>query len=245
MQWQKFSRMKFRIGVFVASLLVLSLAGLAVYNYALAQDPVLHWGSRGAKVNEVQQRLRDWGYYNGPITGIYGAQTAEAVKAFQRRNGLKVDGVVGPTTRAAMGLKTPPAPQAAAKRDNYATASRGFVSNRDSLNLLARVIQGEAADEPYIGKVAVGAVMLNRVKSNQFPNTLAGVVYQPLAFESVSNGQYNRQLDSEAIRAAQDAISGYDPTGGALFFWNPSKPVSRWIWTRKIINQYGRHVFAL
>ncbi|MDO7788989.1 spore cortex-lytic enzyme [Desulforamulus aquiferis] len=243
MRWQKLGSKKIRIGIGLLSLVTFLLAGLLIYNHALAQDPVLYWGSRGTQVSQVQQRLKDWGYFQGPVTGNYGAQTAEAVKSFQRRNGLPVDGVVGTATRQAMGLATA-APAAQKREDNYATASRGFVSNRDSINLLARVIMGEAADEPYSGKVAVGAVMLNRVRSDQFPNTLSGVVYQPLAFESVSNGQYNRNLDQEALRAAQDAISGYDPTGGALFFWNPSKPVNRWIWSRKIVNQIGRHVFA-
>ncbi|SHE98309.1 N-acetylmuramoyl-L-alanine amidase [Desulforamulus putei DSM 12395] len=186
----------------------------------------------------VQQRLKDWGYYTGPVDGYYSGQTAAAVRKFQARNGLRVDGVVGPQTYQALGLYTPP------QRTTYTTTSRGFISNRDAVNLLARVIMGEAADEPYIGKVAVGAVLLNRVRNSQFPNTLAGVVYQPLAFESVANGQYNRPLSPEAIRAAQDALAGYDPTGGALFFWNPSKPVSRWIWSRRIISQIGNHVFA-
>lgn len=242
MRWQQLGSMKLRIGICILIMFTFLLGGLLIYNHALAQDPVLYWGSRGTQVSQVQQRLKDWGYFQGPVTGNYGALTAEAVKSFQRRNGLPVDGVVGAATRRAMGLTT--AAPAQRRDDTYATASRGFVSNRDSINLLARVIMGEAADEPYAGKVAVGAVMLNRVKSDQFPNTLAGVVYQPQAFESVSNGQYNRALDPDAMRAAQDAISGYDPTGGALFFWNPYKPVSRWIWSRKIVNQIGQHVFA-
>ena len=123
-------------------------------------------------------------------------------------------------------------------------AARGAISNRDNINLLARVIEGEAADEPFTGKVAVGAVILNRVGNSNFPNTLGGVVYQPLAFESVSNGQIWRKLTTESLRAAEYAFSGWDPTNGALFFWNPAKKVSAWIWSRKIVTQIGRHVFA-
>lgn len=242
MQWQDNIRGKIKIGICLLSLACFLLGGLLIYNHALAQDPVLYWGSSGSKVSAVQQRLRDWGYYKGPVDGYYRGQTASAVRKFQARNGLAVDGVVGPRTRQAMGLAT--VPKKTTYKATTTTTSRGFVSNRDSVNLLARVIMGEAADEPFTGKVAVGAVMLNRMRNSSFPNSLSGVVYQPLAFESVSNGQYNRVLDDDAIRAANMALSGYDPTGGALFFWNPSKPVSRWIWSRKIVTQIGDHVFA-
>ncbi|WP_073238284.1 spore cortex-lytic enzyme [Desulforamulus putei] len=237
MQWGNGIKSRWKIWVSIVSLCCFVLGGLLVYSKAFAQD-TLYWGRSGSKVRAVQQRLKDWGYYTGPVDGYYSGQTAAAVRKFQARNGLRVDGVVGPQTYQALGLYTPP------QRTTYTTTSRGFISNRDAVNLLARVIMGEAADEPYIGKVAVGAVLLNRVRNSQFPNTLAGVVYQPLAFESVANGQYNRPLSPEAIRAAQDALAGYDPTGGALFFWNPSKPVSRWIWSRRIISQIGNHVFA-
>ena len=242
MQWGENLKSKTKLLISSITLAVFLISGLLVYNHAFAQDPVLYWGSSGTKVKAVQQRLKDWGYYTGKADGYYSGQTASAVRKFQARNGLKVDGVVGTRTYQAMGLATVP------KKTTYSTTTanttRGFVSNSDSVNLLARVIQGEAADEPYVGKVAVGAVILNRTRNSQFPSTLSGVVYQPLAFESVSNGQYNRALDAEAIRAAQEALSGYDPTGGSLFFWNPSKPVSRWIWSRRISGQIGNHVFA-
>lgn len=122
--------------------------------------------------------------------------------------------------------------------------AQGYESYWDVLYLLARVIEGEAADEPFIGKVAVGAVILNRVRDARFPKTVAGVIFQPWAFESVSNGQMWRPLSGESIRAAQAALAGWDPTYGALFFWNPAKMVSPWIWTRRIITWIGRHVFA-
>lgn len=222
-----------RAGLCIAGLAVLLLL-VALGSWARAQNPVLYWGSTGWQVSRVQQRLASWGYYNGPIDGVFGAKTARAVRNFQWKNGLVVDGVVGPETWAALGF---PAPAAT-------TVSRGYVSDRDSVLLLARLIMGEAADEPFTGKVAVGAVVLNRVRSASFPHTIAGVIFQPGAFESVTNGQIWRGLSTEAIRAAELAFSGWDPTGGALFFWNPAKPVSPWIWTRRILTQIGRHVFA-
>ncbi|AEF95493.1 spore cortex-lytic enzyme [Desulfotomaculum nigrificans CO-1-SRB] len=238
MQRQDKSNRKGKITIFILCLSTLLLGSLMIYNFALAQDPVLYWGTSGDKVYQVQKRLKDWGYYTGPLDGYFGSQMSAAVQKFQRYNGLTADGVVGEQTWQALGLATP------APRNTYTGSSRGFVSNRDAVNLLARVIMGEAADEPYTGKVAVGAVILNRTRHAGFPSTLAGVIYQPSAFESVANGQYNRPLDPEAIRAAQDALAGYDPTGGALYFWNPSKPVSPWIWSRPIVGQIGRHVFA-
>ncbi|MEG6522813.1 spore cortex-lytic enzyme [Desulfotomaculum sp. 1211_IL3151] len=214
----------------------------SIAGYAFAQDDVLYWGSSGTKVRAVQQRLKDWGYYDGPVDGYFSGKTASAVRKFQARHGLTADGLVGQRTFSAMGLYTPP------KKTTYTVKSSGtiaYVGNDHNVNLLARVIMGEAADEPYVGKVAVGAVILNRTKHSSFPQTMAGVIYQPLAFESVANGQYNRAVTADAIRAAQDALAGYDPTGGATFFWNPYKPVSKWIWSRKIVTQIGNHVFGL
>jgi len=209
---------------------------------AQAQQKLLYWGSRGRDVSVVQQKLKAWGYYNGFVDGSYGSATYRAVRDFQRRNGLRVDGIVGPNTRAALGLAA--VAPAAPARDQKTVASRGYVSTSRDVQLLARVIEGEAADEPYSGKVAVGAVILNRVKSAAFPNTISGVVFQPLAFESVANGQYTRPLTKESIQAARQAMAGWDPTGGATFFWNPAKRVSPWIWSRNIVGRIGRHVFA-
>ncbi|MFZ5592235.1 MAG: spore cortex-lytic enzyme [Bacillota bacterium] len=221
-------------------LLITLLAGallLALWQgLAVAQGRVLYWGSRGNDVIKVQSKLNQWGYYRGPIDGYYGSKTVKAVKQFQYKNGLRADGVVGPKTWAALGFPT----TVSASRPGI---SRG-ITDRDQVTLLARIIEGEAADEPYLGKVAVGAVILNRVQSPAFPNTLAGVIYQPLAFESVANGQAYRPLSEESLRAAQQALSGFDPTGGALYFWNPAKRVSSWIWSRPILTQIGRHVFA-
>lgn len=219
---------------------VVLAAGLIIWrgDGAFGQNQTLYWGSSGPNVTKVQALLNRWGYYNGPIDGYYSGKTFEAVKNFQRKNGLAVDGVVGPNTWGALGYP--------AVRQSVPTTggtSRG-VSDRSNVYLLAQVIEGEAADEPYEGKVAVGAVIVNRMQSGSFPTSLPGVIFQPGAFESVSNGQYTRQVSTESLRAAQEALSGWDPSGGALFFWNPFKPVSSWIWSRSLVTQIGRHVFA-
>lgn len=244
-----FFKTKWKPLVGIVAIIVL-LVGVSVkLNDADAQNKVLYWGVQGEDVIKVQTKLKQWGYYDGPIDGNYGADTFAAVKKFQAKNGLNPDGVVGRQTWAALGYTMAEGQGNQNTVDKRETARSDTVSrsnvNRGDLWLLAKVVMGEAADEPYIGKVAVAAVLLNRVESPEFPNTLAGVVYQPMAFESVSNGQYNREVSEEALRAAQDAMNGWDPTGGALFFWNPYKPVSQWIWSRTIVTQIGNHVFAI
>jgi len=230
--------------VFVKKMLVLFLAGLLALftagtipqvRRAAAQNPVLYWGGAGDDVLRVQQRLTQWGYYTGPADGYYGYETFRAAQNFQLENGLNADGVVGRDTWEALGFSAPPrAPE----------VSRGAATDRGEIALLARVIEGEAADEPFLGKVAVGAVILNRTKSASFPRSVSSVIFQEDAFESIANGQAYRPLTQESVQAAQMAMGGYDPTGGALFFWNPVKPVSPWIWSRNIVNQIGSHVFA-
>ncbi len=192
-----------------------------------AEYPDLYWGYSGSPVQKVQAVLKQWGYYGGSVDGYYFTNTQKAVREFQKNNGLKVDGLVGRATWEAMGF--------------FSTSSAVPGSN---VQLLAQVIEGEAADEIYLGKVAVGAVIMNRLASRSFPNTLSGVIFQSLAFESVSNGQYQRRVSSDSFRAAQEALAGWDPTRGALYFWNPNKKVSSWIWSRPTIGQIGNHVFA-
>ncbi|KGG80134.1 cell wall hydrolase [Caloranaerobacter azorensis H53214] len=192
---------------------------------------VLYWGSRGDDVKQVQYRLLKWGYYTGKVDGIYGAGTYRAVRRFQRKNGLKIDGVVGPETAAALGL-------------NFKSASSRGVTRDDNVYLLARAVHGEARGEPYIGKVAVAAVILNRVEHPSFPNTIASVIYQPGAFTAVSDGQINLTPDKDSIRAARDAINGWDPSYGSLYYWNPATATSRWIWSRKVIVKIGKHWFG-
>ncbi len=200
-----------------------------------AEAATLSWGSSGNEVVQVQQKLSQWGYYKGPLDGHYAYETYRAVQNFQRNNGLPQDGVVGTATRNALGLHTPEALPA---------VSRGVATDRGEVNLLARVIEGEAADESLTGKIAVGAVIMNRTKSASFPRTISGVIFQDHAFESISNGQAYRPLSQASVEAAQMAMSGYDPTGGAIFFWNPAKPVNPWVWSRNVITRIGNHVFA-
>lgn len=205
----------------------------------LGQRETLYWGSSGSDVRLCQSKLSQWGYYKGSVDGVYGSETARAVREFQRKNGLTVDGVVGPETWAALGYSTA---RAAAPVTPVSTAG---VSQGDNVELLARLISAEARGEPYIGQVAVGAVLLNRLESPSFPNTLAGVIYQPGAFESVSNGQINLAPTAEARRAANDALSGWDPTYGCLYFYNPAKTSNAFIWSRKIVIKIGKHNFAI
>lgn len=199
----------------------------------------IYWGMTGDKVYEVQQKLKQWGYYDGPIDGIYGAKTFDAVKKFQAKNGLAVDGVVGKQTAAAMGINL-----GSTSGGGTSTPSRGGARNEGDVYLLAKAVHGEARGEPYIGKVAVAAVILNRVKDPRFPNTIAGVIYQPGAFTAISDGQINLAPDEESLRAARDALNGWDPTYGAIYYYNPAKATSSWIWSRPVHIVIGKHHFA-
>lgn len=217
-----------------AFLLVLAMAlVLLPWSASAAPRATLRWGSRGNDVRVAQRKLQTWGYYKGSVDGVYGRQMYAAVTQFQRKNGLRADGVVGAATWRALG-------------ETGATGGGGGGGTRraDDSDLLARVISAEAKGEPYEGQVAVGAVILNRIRDSRFPNTLAGVVYQTHAFESVSNGAIYQAPTASTRKAARDALNGWDPSGGAVFFWNPYKPVSKWIWSRPIIKQIGNHVFA-
>ena len=191
------------------------------------------YGSRGDEVRQIQTKLKRWGYYNGNIDGIFGSQTLEAVKYFQRKNGLTVDGIAGPATLKAMGIY-----------NSSNSSSSSSSSNSSNVNLLARLIYGEARGEPYTGQVAVGAVVMNRVKSSSFPNTISGVIYQSGAFDAVRDGQINLSPNSTAIKAAQDAINGWDPSYGAVYYFNPSTATNKWIWSRPMTVTIGRHRFC-
>ena len=184
-------------------------------------------GSRGQEVTNIQTRLKNWGYYNWSVDGIYGWRTANAVKEFQRKNSLTADGVAGPATLAKIGLPT----------------GQSSSSSND-VTLLAMVINGEARGESYEGQVAVGAVVLNRVKHSSFPNTIAGVIYQPGAFTAVDDGQINVAIESSCFSAARDALNGWDPTGGAIYYYNPRTATNTWIRSRPIIKTIGKHVFC-
>ena len=193
-----------------------------------AVDALSKMGSTGAEVKAIQQTLKERGLYNGSIDGIYGSQTQAAVKKFQKQQGLAVDGIAGPQTLKRLGISIGSKPQA----------------TEANVNLLARIISAEARGEPYSGQVAVGAVILNRVEHPSFPDTLSGVIYQPGAFTAITDGQFNEAVAESAYRAARDALNGTDPSGGAIYYYNPDRAISQWIRTRPVIKRIGKHLFC-
>lgn len=207
---------------------------IAMVQYASAD--LYKKGSSGDTVREIQTRLKNWGYYTGGVDGIYGSGTESAVKYFQRKNGLTADGQVGNQTLAALGI-TP-----SSSGSSSGSGAQGGQSG--DLYLLARVISAESRGEPYNGQVAVGAVILNRIKHPSFPNTLSGVIYQTDAFTCMTDGQFDQPISESAYRAAQDALNGWDPSGGAIYYFNPDTATSAWIWSRPLIVQIGKHRFC-
>ena len=203
----------------VALLLALSLGASAV---------TYQRGSSGGTVKEIQTKLKNWGYYSGAIDGVYGSRTEAAVRHFQEKNGLTVDGKAGPKTLAALGIRS-------------ATAAQ---SDAGDVKLLARLISAEARGEPYSGQVAVGAVVLNRMKHPSFPGTMSGVIYQSGAFSCLADGQFNQPVADSAYRAARDALNGWDPSGGAIYYFNPATATSSWIWSRPLLVIIGKHRFC-
>ena len=184
-------------------------------------------GSSGSVVTQIQKKLASEGYYKASIDGIYGSRTAAAVRSYQRDRGLKVDGICGPETLGALGISV-----------------KAASSTENNVNLLARLISAEARGEPYVGQVAVGAVVLNRVEHPSFPNTISGVIYQSGAFTCVTDGQFQQPVAESAYRAARDALNGWDPSGGAIYYFNPVTATSKWIWSRPLIVTIGKHRFC-
>lgn len=221
-------------GVLVLALILLlitaSLLAVGAGKVAAAGE-LLRYGSRGESVRQVQSRLNKLGYWCGTADGIFGVNTRSAVRRFQSAKGLSVDGIVGPKTYSALGISP------------SSSSSSGGYSSSD-LYLLARCVYGESRGEPYVGQVAVAAVVLNRVKSAAFPNSISGVIYQPYAFTCVSDGQLYLEPDQSAYNAARDAMNGWDPTNGCLYYYNPATATSAWIWSRPIMLQIGRHNFC-
>ncbi len=197
-------------------------------NKEVVRETLSRYGSTGNEVTQIQTKLKRWGYYNGSVDGIYGTQTYNAVKYFQRKNGLTVDGIAGKNTLAAMGI--------------YSNTTTG--TNTANVELLAKLIHGEARGEPYKGMVAVGAVVLNRVDDSRFPSTIAGVIYQAGAFDAVSDGQINMTPSTSAYNAARDALNGWDPSGGAVYYFNPATATNKWIWSRPLTVVIGNHRFC-
>lgn len=185
-------------------------------------------GSSGEVVTQIQTKLKRWGYYNGTIDGVYGSATEKAVRLFQQKNGLVVDGKAGKQTLAAMGI----------------TASTAASTTDANVELLARLISAEARGEPYTGQVAVGAVVMNRTRHPSFPSTISGVIYQRGAFSCIDDGQFYQPIADSAYRAAREALAGSDPTGGAIYYYNPAKTTNKWIWSRPVIVTIGSHRFC-
>lgn len=187
-------------------------------------------GSSGQEVKSIQTKLKNWGYYKGAVDGIYGSQTESAVSFFQKKNKLTVDGIAGSQTLKAMGI--------------FSSSTSNQSSYNQNVDLLARTIYGEARGEPYTGQVAVAAVILNRTKDSRFPKTIAGVIYQPGAFDAVADGQINLQPNQSALNAARDALNGWDPTYGCLYYYNPVTATNKWIKSLPIVLNIGKHVFC-
>lgn len=218
----------------LAIVLILSivLSGIA---YGALGDRLLSKGSKGPEVVELQKKLTQLGYLVGTADGKFGSKTEAAIRRFQKERGLRVDGLAGTQTIKELKLLT-----------GQSTNSTGkAVGNKNvDVNLLARCVNAEARGEPYLGQVAVAAVILNRIPDPAFPNTIADIVYQPRAFSSVDDGQINLPPSPSALRAAQEAINGSDPSGGAVFFFAPAKTKNKYIWSRPQIKQIGNHIFA-
>lgn len=218
------------------SLFALLLVAVLIFCFVLCFAPtvdaaVLKRGSSGSQVRTLQTKLKNWGYYTGSIDGIFGSKTVSAVKYFQRKNGLTADGIVGTKTAAALGM-------------SISGSSGTSNTSNSNLYLLSCCVYGEARGESYTGKVAIAAVVLNRVKSSSFPNTISGVIYQAGAFTAVSDGQINLGTNDECTRAAQDALNGWDPTYGSIYYYNPKTATNSWIRSRPVVVTIGNHVFC-
>lgn len=213
---------------YIGLAIILIITTFVLISFNQKEETLSKLGSSGNEVTQIQTKLKNWGYYSGSVDGIYGSKTVSAVKKFQKKNGLTVDGIAGKATLSAMGIQS----------------SSGTGNDSNNLNLLARIIHGEARGEPYNGMVAVGAVVLNRVSNPNFPSTVAGVIYQSGAFDAVSDGQINLTPSTQAYNAARDALNGWDPTGGAIYYFNPATATNKWIWSRPHTITIGNHRFC-
>ncbi|NQX57328.1 spore cortex-lytic enzyme [Paenibacillus qinlingensis] len=223
----------------------------------------VRYGATGSDVYELQGRLKFIGFYNGGVDGDYGYKTLTAVKRFQGEFGMKVDGIVGPKTKLKLWEATkswkPSAGETANANQGASnpgsgtgtdtpanlTPSNNLGYSEQDINLMANAVNGEARGEPFIGQVAVAAVILNRVKSASFPNTVSGVIFQPGAFTAVADGQIWLTPNESSKKAVRDALNGLDPTGGCIYYFNPETATSKWIWTRKQIKKIGKHIFCV
>ncbi len=214
--------------IFIAFLIAISFCEGAEYIY--------YGSTEYEAVKTIQRKLKNWGYYTGCVDGLFGYNTEQAVKYFQRTNGLSADGKVGTETLKALGMS------GYSPQPSYEEASSSYSSS--DVQLIAKVVNGEARGESYEGQVAVASVILNRVKSSSFPNSVSGVVYQNGAFDAVADGQYNLSPSSSCVNAVKDAMNGWDPTGGAIYYYNPKTATNQWIRSRPIVARIGNHVFC-
>ncbi|WP_232699660.1 spore cortex-lytic enzyme [Brevibacillus daliensis] len=238
------------LGIITAVLLLSTFSMNPAITNAFTMGPTYKNGSRGTDVRELQERLTFIGYYKGPIDSIFGWQTERAVKDFQYLFGMKVTGVLDDTTKVrlynatkhyVMGTYKP----STSTGNPGATVEKpagGYSSN--DLKIMANAVYGEARGEPYTGQVAVAAVILNRTKSPSFPNSPTAVIYEPRAFTAVADGQINLTPNETAKKAVQDALKGWDPSEGALYYFNPDTATSAWIWSRPQIKKIGKHIFC-
>lgn len=218
----------------VAIILINAMVISAVaYSYQRSTETLSRIGSRGEEVRQVQKKLKELGLYTGSVDGVYGTGTQKAVRQFQKNCGLTADGIAGPKTLLYLGLKG---------GSSGGGGSGGYSSS--DVYLLARIIGAEARGESYTGQVAVGAVVLNRVRHSSFPDSIAGVVYQNGAFSAVRDSNWSVPPNDTAKKAARDAINGWDPTGGAIYYYNPAKTSNKWIRTRPVVTTIGKHVFC-
>ncbi|CAM5785324.1 spore cortex-lytic enzyme [Brevibacillus borstelensis] len=185
--------------------------------------PVLKKGSRTGDVWDLQYRLQVIGLYQGPLDGIYGSKTTQAVRQFQKKYGMPADGITGKMTWKKL---------------------KKVTVNRSEMQMLAQLVYSEARGEPYVGQVAVAAVVMNRLQSSNFPNSIQEIIFQPYAFTAIDDGQYWLTPGKTAYRAAYEAVRGWDPSGNALFYFNPKTATSKWIWSRPQIKKIGSHIFA-
>ncbi len=185
-------------------------------------------GSSGTEVEEIQRVLAERGIFKGEITGYYGAQTEEAVRTFQKQQGLNQTGIADDATLKRLGITIGSRPEA----------------SDANVSLLARIISAEGRGETYIGQVAIGAVICNRIEHPSFPDTLSGVIYQNGAFTALVDGQFNEPISDSAYSAARDALSGWDPSGGAIYYYNPDKTSNSFIHSRPVIKVIGNHRFC-
>lgn len=225
----KAGKRRWLLWLLLGALMLSLLLPLMAYAASLRQ------GDSGEEVKTLQRKLRQWGYYEGEVDGIFGSGTKKAVIKFQQKNGLTADGIVGEKTAEALGMQL---------SGSSGGGSSGSSASDKNVYLLAQCIHGEARGESYKGQVAVGAVILNRVKSSKFPNTIAGVIYQRGAFDAVSDGQINQTPSDSCLKAARDAMNGYDPTGGCLYYYNPATTTNKWMLSKPVSLRIGNHVFC-